>query len=101
VLQDTQEIPGIDGDDGLHHRRQVLRLPQHAAPLFQSLVLIPVEVIDQRIFFPGTDTAGPLRVFDGGVRSGQDRIDRGELGVERAGDVRRILPLPFSDRTAI
>ncbi|SCW87374.1 hypothetical protein SAMN02927900_05926 [Rhizobium mongolense subsp. loessense] len=35
------------------HRRQILRLPQHAAPFVEPGILVPVEIIDQRIFFAG------------------------------------------------
>ena len=41
----------------MQHRRQIFGQPQHTAPLFQALVLIPVEIIDQRILFPSP--AGP------------------------------------------
>lgn len=36
VLQHGQFVPGIKCDDDLQHRRQVLRLPQHAAPFLRA-----------------------------------------------------------------
>lgn len=40
MLEDTQNIPGIERNDCLQHRRQVVRLPQHPAPFFQPRVLV-------------------------------------------------------------
>lgn len=87
VLKDGKFVPGIKGDDRLKHCRQVVRLPQHAAPFVQPRVLVPIEIVDQRIFFRSTAAAGPCCVRDCGFRPGQHRIDRGIV------DTREVLDL--------
>ena len=96
MLQHRNLVPGIERNDRLQHRRQVLDLPQYTAPLFQPPVLIPVEIIDQRILFPGLsacDGAGLLGLFNGGLRSGQHRIDGGKFFSKQAGVILAVLPL--------
>ena len=36
MLQDRKLVPGIQRDDRLQHRRQVLSLQQHAAPFVET-----------------------------------------------------------------
>lgn len=66
VLKNAKLVPGIEGNDGLQHRRKVFRLAQHAAPFVQPLVLAPVEIIDKRI---ARSTAGLFGSFDRGFRA--------------------------------
>ena len=44
VLQGPERVPGIEGDDGLHHWRQIIRLTQHGAPFLKPRILVPVEI---------------------------------------------------------
>nr|UVY99783.1 hypothetical protein K4M19_00093 [Agrobacterium fabrum] len=50
VLQHGQFVPGIEGDDGLQYRRQGFGLAQHAAPFVEPGILVPIEIVNQRIF---------------------------------------------------
>ncbi len=51
VLQDGKLVPGIEGDDRLQHRRQVFGLPQHDAPFVEPGILVPIEIINERVLF--------------------------------------------------
>ncbi|MHC2296147.1 hypothetical protein ACVJBD_000353 [Rhizobium mongolense] len=85
-----------EGNYGLQHRRQILRSPQHAVPFVEPRIFIPVEIINQRILFPGTDAVRRPCLLERRFGPGQYRIDGGELGVKQAGAVIAVLPLPFS-----
>lgn len=65
MLQDGQLIPAIVGHDRLQHSQQVLCLPQDAAPFVQPRLLVPVEIVDQRI---GRSPAGLPGVCNGHLR---------------------------------
>lgn len=67
-------------------------LAQHAAPFVEPLVLVPVEIIDQRI---GRGPAGLFGSFDRGARAREDRIDLGIVDAGEIFDVVTIIPLPF------
>ncbi len=95
VLQDGKLVPGIEGDDRLQHRRQVFRLTQHAPPFFQPGILVPVEVVDHRIFLLAAATAGPCCILNCRLRSGQNRVDGGIVDARKVFDVVDIVPLPF------
>ena len=77
MLQDGKLVPGIEGDDRLQHRRQVFDLAQHATPFVEPCILVPVEIIDERIFFRRAATAGPGGVLDRSFGAGQHCIDGG------------------------
>ncbi len=66
MLKNRKLVPGIEGNDGLQHRRKVFRRAQHAAPFVQPIVLVQVEIIDQRI---AQSTAGLFGSFDRGFRA--------------------------------
>ncbi len=51
VLKNGKLVLGIEGNDGLQHRRKVFRLAQHAAQFVQPLILVPVEIKDQLVQF--------------------------------------------------
>ncbi|MDP9875265.1 hypothetical protein J2S88_005003 [Agrobacterium tumefaciens] len=87
MLKNGKLVPGIEGNDGLQHRRKVFRLAQHAAPFVQPLVLAPVEIIDQRI---GRSTAGLFGSFDRGFRAREDRIDG---DIVEAGQIFRVITI--------
>jgi len=72
VLEDGKLVPGIEGNDRLQYRWQVFDLAQHAASFVQPGILVPVEIIDERISLAGVDRrpVGASCVFDSGVRSG-------------------------------
>ncbi len=53
MLKDGKLVPGIEGNDRLQHRLQVFGLAQHSAPLIEPRMLVPVEIIDERVSFPG------------------------------------------------
>lgn len=97
MLQDGKLIPSIEGDDRLQHRRQVFGLPLDAAPFVEPGILIPVEIINERVFFgcgAGAGTAGPCGALDCRVRPRQQRIDG---GIVDAGEIVRVItvvPLP-------
>lgn len=92
MLQNREFVPGIEDNDRLRHRRQVSGLAQDAAPFVEPLVLVPVEIIDQRI---GRSPAGLFGSFDRGVRAREDRIDRGIVDAGEIFGVVTIIPLPF------
>ncbi|MDT4854430.1 hypothetical protein FQZ97_887320 [compost metagenome] len=99
TLQDGQFIPGIQRKDGLQHRRQISYQGKRATPFLETRVLVPIEIIDQRIPFSdgGLSRAGRLGYLDRCLRSGEQRIDSGELGVERTGILLGcVFPLPSS-----
>ncbi|QTK80495.1 hypothetical protein AT6N2_C2971 [Agrobacterium tumefaciens] len=94
MLQDKQLVPGIEGDDRLQHYRQVFGLAQHAAPLVQPRILVPVEIIDESAWFTGVSSPGPLCLFDLGFRSGEQRIDGTEIDTGEVDAIIIVAPLP-------
>ncbi len=71
-------VPGIESNDRLQHRRQIFGLTQHAAPLVEPGILVPIEIINQRILFGRHVAAGAARpccILDRRVRSGEHRVD--------------------------
>lgn len=89
MLEDGNLVPGIQRDNRLQHRRKVLGLAQHVPPFLEPFVLVPIEIVDQRISFASAGEAGRSCLFDGGVGTSEHRIDGGELGV-----IAVVLPLP-------
>lgn len=77
MLQDLQIIPGVEQQGGAQHRRQTFGLGQHDAPFIEPDILIPIEIVDQQIFFgpSALGGAGPPRLCDDDLRSGEQRID--------------------------
>jgi hypothetical protein len=49
ALQRLDRAPGLMGNHGGEGRRQVARLIDHDAPFGEARILVPVEVVDQRI----------------------------------------------------
>lgn len=92
VLKNGKLVPRTEGNDGRQHRRKVFRLAQHAAPFVQPVVLVPVEIIEQRI---GRSTAELFGSFDRGFRVREDRIDGGIVDAGEIFRVITILPLAF------
>lgn len=98
VLKHGQLIPGVEDDNGLQRRRQVLTLSQDAAPFVEPGILVPVEIIDERILFGRPIAAGAVGtccVLDRSLRSGEDRID-GRIvdAVQICGVIFIMVPLP-------
>lgn len=87
VLKHGKLVPCIESDDGAKHRRQVFDLAQHAAPFVEPAILIPIEIVNQRIHFNRTaaGAGGPCCIVDRGIRPSQHRIDIHEI------DAREIL----------
>ena len=72
VLEDGDLIPAIEGDDRLQDRRQILGARQYGLPLRQPLVLIPVEIVDERILVRNAFGAPRRpRLFDRGFGPGE------------------------------
>ena len=92
MLQDGKLVPGIEGDDGLQHRRQVFGLTQDATPFIEAGILVPVEIIDQRI---GRTAARLFGSFDCSVRSREQRIDNRIVDAGEILGVVGVIPLPF------
>lgn len=57
MLQHRELVPGVKGNDRLQYWRQITDLVEHAAPFLQTLVLVPIKIVDQRIPFPGGPSA--------------------------------------------
>lgn len=83
MLQHRELVPGVKGNDRLQYWRQITDLVEHAAPFLQTLVLVPIKIVDQRIPFPG----GPSAFGGAGL------ADR------RAGDV-LLVPAQMSESTS-
>ncbi|AFL50667.1 hypothetical protein USDA257_c20850 [Sinorhizobium fredii USDA 257] len=60
MLHHGQDIPGIERDARLQKWRQTLGLRKHEAPLFQQIILVPVEIIDMGIPFTLWTSAGAV-----------------------------------------
>ena len=95
MLQHRKLVPGIEGNNRLQHRRQIYCLPQHAAPFVEARILVPVEIVDHRIFLGPAAAAGPCRVVDRGLRSGKYRIDGGIVDSGKPFGFVAVFPLPF------
>ncbi|ARS66146.1 hypothetical protein CN204_17930 [Sinorhizobium meliloti] len=95
MLKHRKLVPGVEGDNGLQHRRQVFSLAQHAPPFFEPGILVPVEIIDERIFFRRAATARPGRVCDRSFGAGQHCVDGGIVHSGKIFDVVDIFALPF------
>ncbi|MNV41024.1 hypothetical protein D3C71_1326460 [compost metagenome] len=95
MLEDGKLVPGIDGNDGLQHRRQVFSLAHHAPPFVEPRIFVPIEVIDQRIFFRRAATAGTGCVLDRSFGAGQHRIDGRIVDAGQIFGVVTVIPLPF------
>lgn len=53
MLKHRELAPGIEGNDRLQHRWQITDLLEHASPFFETLVLVPIKIVDQAGPFPG------------------------------------------------
>lgn len=95
MKQATRSILGVEGDDRLQHCRQVFGLAQHAAPLVQLRILVPVEIIDESTSFTGASSPGPLCLFDLGFRSREQRIDGTEIDTGEVDAIIIVAPLPL------
>ena len=74
VLQRRDPVPGIEREGGGENRRQGRSLPDNGAPVGQAVLLVPVEIVDQRIagFLPHRGAGGPLpTAADGGLDGGE------------------------------
>ncbi len=49
-------VPGIEGNDRLQHRRQLVGPAQHATPFVEPRILVPVEIIDESISLAGVES---------------------------------------------
>lgn len=100
MLQDLERVPGIEGHHRLQYRRQIFGLAQHGPPFLEPRILVPVEIVDKWITIPR-----PIcrcdRLLQHRFGARQDRIDGGQLGVECAGAVTDVLPLPFSNQIGL
>lgn len=95
MLQHRYFVPGIQRNDGLQHRRQILDLSENDPPFLQPRVLVPVKIIDQCILFRRDGNAGTLRHFDGRIRSREHRIDGGIVNTRQADFIIAVLFFPF------
>lgn len=93
MLQDLQKIPGVEGERHPQHRRQIFCPGNDRAPLLQPRILVPVEIVDQRISVRGRFAHGGFCCRECGFRARQQRIDRRQFRGQ--GDVvSRSLPSP-------
>ena len=99
--QRLDRAPGLVGKRGGEGRRQVARLIDDRAPFGEARVLVPVEVVDERIALADGRRRGPPFAGEGSVGLGDGRVDRGEQFRELVvlGD-RRIERLVFVCRPA-
>ncbi len=95
LLENLQRIPGVEGERRPQHRRQIIRLAQDSAPLLQPRLLVPVEIVDQRISVRGRFTHGGFYCRQRRFRARRQRIDRRHFRGQ--GDVVS-RSLPFPDR---
>ena len=72
--------PGLVDKRGGERRRQVARLIDDRAPLREARVLVPVEVVDERIALATGRRRGPPFAAEGSVCLGDGRVDRGVAG---------------------
>lgn len=97
VLQHLQGVPGVEQQCGAKNRR---RLAQHDAPFLQPFVLIPIEVVDQRILFPRTRGAG---VFPSLIAA-SDRANTASIAASSASNglpTSELSPLPSPVRPVV
>ncbi len=92
MLKDGKLVPGIEGNYRLQHRWQVFDLSQHRTPFVEPHILVPVEIVDQRI---GRSPAGLPSLRDRGIRAREDRINGGIVDAGEIPGVVDIFPLPF------
>lgn len=95
MLKNGQLVPSIQGNDGLQHRRQIICLPQRVAPLVEPGILVPVEIVNHRVFVRNGVTAGTFGTLDRCFRPRQQRIDGGIVDAGQILRVVNIVPLPF------
>jgi hypothetical protein len=77
-LQRLDRAPGLVGSRGGEGRRQVARLIDDHAPFGEARILVPVEVVDERIALAGGWGRGAPFAGEGLVGMRDGRVDRGE-----------------------
>ena len=98
MLEHGNLIPRVKRHNRLADRWQVLGPADDGLPLLQPLVLIPVEVVNERILFRSVLGAPRLlRLFNRGPGPGEHGIDRGKR-ITQTINV-GILRLPYPSRS--
>ena len=62
MLQHLERIPRIQENDRSEHRRQVFGFRQDDPPFIEPFILIPIEIVDQRILLSLATPAGRLSI---------------------------------------